>query len=124
MTEPITTPGERTRRELEAANAARNEETARINAAVSLVRIEMLIEEYGSKLNEHIRDDTEFQKEIREAVKEAGEKIVVVNKSVADEQLKSRFTLKEFVVGAITLTILIGGLIGFIGHWLTQGKSP
>ena len=75
---------------------------------------------------------TRWQKEHQDkdddAVLELSDKIDArfgsVTSSLTTGQIESRYTLKELIAGAIAICVLVGGVIGFIGAWLSSGPKP
>ena len=62
----------------------------------------------------HDRNDAASFAEIRSDVNALRRSVGAVTSSVGTEQLNSRFTLKELVVGFLVLSGALGSLIGFI----------
>ena len=62
----------------------------------------------------HDRNDAASFAELRSDVASLRRTLGAVNSSVSNEQLNSRYTLKEMVIGFLVLCGALGGLIGFI----------
>lgn len=63
-----------------------------------------------------------LQQDIADLHAKIDAKVNAVSSSVSNERLESRFTLREMVVGWLTLVGSIGALIAFIGWYL--GRQP
>jgi len=126
MGEPITEPGERTRRELQASLDSKDAELSRKNMALSLIGIEYAIKEISATLTRHIDDDKSIQGDLKVAVQDLTSKVGAVSSSVTTDQINSRYTLGQVAAGFIILCAAIGGLTEFIawaiGH--AVGAKP
>ena len=121
-----TDPGERTRRELQAREDSRDAEKSRYETMRMLIELGYEIKAIDSKLTAHISDDKIVQNDLRDSIKSLSSGLGGVTSSVNAEQINSRYTLKELVIGCIALCSLIGGFIAFI-VWVIgnrQGPTP
>ena len=75
MSEPITEPGERTRREYEAKLDAKNAELSREKTQLALIGIEYAIKDLGATLAHHIDDDKRIQAELKSSVSSLSGKV-------------------------------------------------
>lgn len=120
-----TSPGERLQRELKAAAVARDDElNSRVQMAVGQVRIEMTLERIEAVLSKHLVDDKDFQIEVRKLVDHAQEKIVLISSGINKEQLESRYTIRDMVIGCLAFAGALGVFIGFVGWYLQHGTKP
>ncbi len=69
----------------------------------------------------HDRNDAASFAELRSDVASLKRSVNKVTSSVGTEQLNSRYTLKDMVIGCIAFAGALGAFIAFVG-WYLQGK--
>jgi hypothetical protein len=126
MSDQITDPGERTRRELQAREDSRDAEKSRYETMRMLIELGYEFKAIDAKLTNHISDDKVVQDNMRLSIDSISSKVGSVSSAVNTEQLNNRYTLRELVVGSIAFCGAIGAFITFIvwvlGHAATGGK--
>ncbi len=123
MADPTTRPGETARHAELAKNDPYRMEVLALLAVVEDRTKQTLNWQSGSdewRAN-HDRNDAASFAEIRNDVASLKRSVSKVTSSVGIEQLNSRYTLKDMVIGCIAFAGALGAFIAFVG-WYLQGK--